>query len=106
MVPVLFQVTLRLSPTFQSSAPFGDVMVREPLTVKLLFEVSTVKASAASLARTLSVAPIASGTVQVKDPSFGVLEVMETVWLSSEKPLVEYSNLTFAKDPAVVHVMF
>src|SRR5437867_383913 len=63
-VPALVQVMVFAVPTPQTSPPLGAVKVREPLIVKLAFEMSLTLVSSTSVIRTRTVAEIASGTVQ------------------------------------------
>src|SRR5712691_8778425 len=63
-VPALVQVMVFEVPTPQTSPPLGAVKVREPLIVKLAFEVSLTVASLASETRTLTAVDMLSGTTQ------------------------------------------
>src|SRR5438128_11698172 len=96
-VPALVQVMVWVEPTTHVSPPLGAVRAREPRILKFCGDVWVTVVSLLRMILTLTVVEIASGTVQAKlPPAAGVEAVTWVVWVSSEKPFVEYSSFTVA----------
>src|SRR5947199_1543343 len=72
IVPVAVQVIVRLDATVHCSPPLGAVTVRAPRILKSALESSRTVESFTSVTRTRTVAEMSFGTVQAKDPVFGV----------------------------------
>src|SRR5207249_2583806 len=103
IVPVVVQVIVRLSPTVQTSPPFGAVRVKAPRILKFVFEVAKASELLTSLTRTRTVVEMLFGTVQPNVPVFGV-EAMITFGYVLP-PSVEYSSFTLGTVPPVVQAM-
>src|SRR5437016_745356 len=104
IVPVVVQVIVRLSPTVQTSPPFGAVRVKAPRILKFVFEVAKASELLTSLTLTRTVVEMLFGTVQENVPVLGVEAAMTTV--SLKVPFLEYSSFTLAIEPVFVQVMF
>src|SRR5947199_10714018 len=72
IVPVVVQAIVRLSPTVQTSPPFGAVTPKAPRILKFVFEARKASELLTSLTRTRTVAEMLFGTVQPNVPVFGV----------------------------------
>ena len=103
IVPVVVQVIVRLSPTVQTSPPFGAVRVKAPRILKFVFEVAKASELLTSLTLTRTVVEMLFGTVQENVPVFGV-EAMITFGYVLP-PSVEYSSFTLGTVPPVVQAM-
>src|SRR2546426_1623086 len=103
IVPVVVQVIVRLSPTVQTSPPFGAVTPKAPRILKFVFEARKASELLTSLTRTRTVAEMLSGTVQENVPVFGVEATITFGYVLP--PSVEYSSLTLGTDPPVVQAM-
>src|SRR2546430_16168203 len=103
IVPVVVQVIVRLSPTVQTSPPFGAVRVKAPRILKFVFEVAKASELLTSLTLTRTVVEMLFGTVQPNVPVFGVEATITFGYVLP--PSVEYSSFTLGTIPPVVQPM-
>src|SRR5213078_1954836 len=101
-VPVAVQVIGWVLATFHFSPPLGLRRVIKDVILKVASDRSFASGSVTSATRTFTVAEIASGTVQVYVPVFGV---DATITVEVAKSSFEYSSFTFAMVPVLVHVI-
>src|SRR5207247_3563193 len=90
-VPEVVQVIAWVAPTAQISPPFGELTAKAAMILKFASETSLTVESAASATRTLTVAEMSLGTVQVYEP---VLDVEAAITVAVAKLSFEYSART------------
>src|SRR2546427_4660904 len=94
-VPSVVQVIVRSSFVIQRSPPFGAVTVKPARIPKFASETSATALLFTSLTRILTVAEIASGTVQAKlPPTLLTLGVEAVISVAVAKLSREYSSFT------------
>src|SRR5256885_15679723 len=94
-VPSVVQVIVRSSFVIQRSPPFGAVTVKPARIPKFASETSATALLFTSLTRILTVAEIASGTVQAKlPPTLLTLGVEAVVSVAVAEVSPEYSSFT------------
>src|SRR5207245_4636452 len=95
------QVSGCTARTFHFSPPLGLVTASSDVILKVASERSFASGSVTSETRTFTVAEIASGTVQVYEPVFGV---DATITVEVTKSSFEYASFTFATLAVLVQV--
>jgi hypothetical protein len=102
MEPVRTHVIGCAELTIHVSAPLGEVSVKAPFILKLLFDTSNAVASLTSEMRTFTCVEIASGIVHEYVPELATEAAMT---LLNVAPSVQYSSLTFGTEPTLVHAI-